>query len=264
VSLLGTEQGRISGRLEASALRNLPVPGRNLYNLLSLQPGVTGRSFGNNMYDGEPASGDRASGQRSEANYYTIDDTSVNSVSRGGTINITPSLDSVAEVRVVSHNFTAEEGRNSGAQIQVITKSGTNQFHGTLSEYFLNNTLSSRNLFETSLPVFRQHQFGASLGGPILRNQLFFFTSYEGCRRSGARATTATVETPEFRSYVARVRPNSIAAKVLTQFQPIGDPTFAFRDLGSLAPGVNVTGPPDGIPCIGTVQYVPASRRNGD
>jgi len=264
VSQLETEQGRISGRLEAADLRNLPAPGRNVYNLLSLQPGVTGRSFGNNMYDGEPAPGVRAAGQRSEANYYTIDDTSVNSVSRGGTINITPSLDSVAEVRVISHSFSAEEGRNSGAHIQVVTKSGTNSFHGTASEYFTNNTLSARNIFETSLPVFRQNQFGYSLGGPVIKNRLFFFTSYEGFRRSGARVATATVETPQFRQWVIANRPNSIAAKIFSQFAPSAEPTTNFRDLGSPARGINVNGPADGIMDVGTAQFIPDSERTGD
>lgn len=129
-SALETEQGRISGTLAAEQLKSLPAAARNVYNLLALQPGVTGRQFGSDVYEGEPAPTVRASGQRSEANYFTVDDESVNSIARGGTVNITPNIDSVAEVRVVSHNFSAENGRNSGAQVQVLTKSGTNQLHG--------------------------------------------------------------------------------------------------------------------------------------
>lgn len=264
-TLLETEQGRISGKLNEKQLRDLPAPGRNVFNLLSLQPGVTGRSFGNDMYAGEPAPGVRSSGQRSESNYYTVDDTSINSVSRGGTINMTPNLDSVAEVRVISHNYSADEGRNSGAHIQVVSKSGTNQFHGTLSEAFQNNTLSLRTIFDSNVPAFRQNQFGGTLGGPIIRNRTFFFTSYEGFRKSGARAATATVETPQFRDWVTVNRPNSIAAKMLSSFRPVGYPTFNIRDLGSPRPGVNVWSTvPDGIPDIGTVQYVPVSAHNGD
>ena len=130
-SALETEQGRISGTLAAEQLKSLPAAARNVYNLLALQPGVTGRQFGSDVYEGEPAPTVRASGQRSEANYFTVDDESVNSIARGGTVNITPNIDSVAEVRVVSHNFSAENGRNSGAQVQVLTKSGTNQLHGS-------------------------------------------------------------------------------------------------------------------------------------
>ena len=261
---LETEQGRISGTINAEQLKSLPAASRNVYNLLALQPGVTGRPFGGDVYEGEPAPTVRASGQRSEANYFTVDDASINSISRGGTVNMTPNMDSVAEVRVVSHSFSAENGRNSGAQIQISSKSGSNQFHGTASEFFQNNTLASRNVFETAVPVNRQNQFGFTFGGPIRKNRTFFFGSYEGVRRSGARAVVATIETKELRDFVARTRPNTIAAKLLSQYGSVANPTTGFRDLGSPAPGVNVIGPADGIPDIGSVTYVPNATRTGD
>lgn len=264
VTALETEKGRLSGKLESAQLKELPVAGRNVYNLLALQPGVTGRTFGSDVYSGEPAPAVRAAGQRPESNYFSVDDTSINSISRGGTVNLTPNIDSVAEVRVSPNNFSAEDGRNSGAQIQIISKSGTNQFHGSVSEYFQNNTLAARNVFETFVPVFRQHQFGYSVGGPVVKNRTFFFHSYEGLRRSGARASISTVETPEFRDFVVRTRPNSIAAKLLRDFQPSSYPTFNFRDLGSPLPGANRWGPADGIMDVGSVSFVPDSVRNGD
>lgn len=261
---LETEQGRISGTLAAEQLKSLPAAARNVYNMLALQPGVTGRQFGSDLYEGEPAPTVRASGQRSEANYFTVDDESINSISRGGTVNMTPNIDSVAEVRVVSHSFSAENGRNSGAQIQVLTKSGTNQFHGTVSEAFQNNTLASRNEFEAAVPVNRQNQFGFSLGGPVIRNRTFFFGSYEGLRRSGARATVSTVETQALHDWVMSKRPNSIAAKLLDTYKPVGYATTSLRDLGTPAPGVNVWGAADGIMDIGSVTYIPNSKRTGD
>lgn len=263
-TMLETEQGRISGTLGAEQLKSLPTAGRNVYNLLALQPGVTGRQSGSDLYEGEPSPSLRASGQRSEANYFTVDDASINSIARGGVVNMTPNLDSVAEVRVASHNFSAENGRNSGAQIQVITKSGTNLFRGTVSEAFQNNTLASRNVFEASVPVNRQNQFGFTLGGPVKRNRTFFFGSYEGVRRSGARATVSTVETQALRDWVVSRRPNSIAAKLLDTYKPVGYATTNFRDLGSPAPGVNVWGPADGIMDIGNVTFVPDAQRRGD
>ena len=263
-TILETEKGRLSGRLDSEQLRSLPAPGRNVFNLLALQPGVTGRGFGNDVYAGEPQPNMRAAGQRQESNFYSVDDTNINSISRGGTINLTPNIDSVAEIRVTPHNFSAEEGRNSGAAVQVLTKSGTNAFHGTVSEYFQNNTLSARNVFEASVPVYRQHQFGYSIGGPVVRNRTFFFHTYEGLRNSGARASVATVETEQFRDFVARTRPNTIAAKLLTQYKPIAYPTSNFRDLGTPMPGVNVWGPADGIPDVGNVTFVPVNIRNGN
>ena len=114
------------------------------------------------------------------------------------------------------------------------------------------------------MPAVRKNLYGYSLGGPVKRNRTFFFTSFEGLRQSGARATTYTVETPEFRDFVLRTRPNSIAAKLLRDFAPPLNPTFDIRDLGSPAPGARTNGPVDGIPDIGRRQLhaglVPQSR----
>ena len=120
---------------------------------------------------------------------------------------------------------------------------GTNEFRGSGSCYFTSNELSAKNVFETSVPEFSKNQFGYSLGGPIARNRLFFFTSYEGLRQTGARGSTFTVETPEFRNFIQQTRPNSIAAQLLRDFAPGVDPTSNFRDLGSPAPGANVDRP---------------------
>ena len=187
--LVETEQGRVSGRVDRTLLQEMPLSGRNLYNLLALQPGVTGRGFSasisggggaDDSFAGESAPRINASGQRDEANNFTVDDTSTNGVARGGITNLTPNTESVEEVRVVSNNFSAVDGRNPGAQIQVITKGGTNEFRGSGSYYFTGNQLSAKNVFETSVPEFSKNQFGYSLGGPIARNRLFFFTFVRG------------------------------------------------------------------------------------
>jgi hypothetical protein len=271
--LVETEQGRVSGRIDTVQLKDLPLNGRNLYNLIALQPGVVGRGLsqalgaggsGNDSFSGEAAPLVYASGQRSEANSFTLDDTSVNSAARGGITNLTPNADSVSEVRVVANNFSAVDGRNSGAQVQVISKSGGNQFHGGVSYFFTNNTLGSRNVFESGLPVYRRNQFGYNVGGPIVKNRTFFFHSYEGLRSSGTRSRGFTIETPEFRDLVLRTRPNTIAARILRDFQPAVNPTTQLRDLGSPRAGVNVIGPNDGIPDIGTAQFVPRAFRDGN
>ena len=234
-----TEQGRVSGRVDRLQLQEMPLSGRNLYNLIALQPGVTGKGVSasisggggaDDSFAGESAPRINASGQRDEANSYTVDDTSTNGVARGGITNLTPNTESVEEVRVVSNNFSAVDGRSTGAQVQVITKAGTNQFRGSGSYYFQNDQLSARNVFESSVPKFDKNQFGYSFGGPILRNQLFFFTSYEGLRQTGVRGSTFTVETPEFRNLVLQRSPNSIAAQLLRDFAPAVDPTSGFRD----------------------------------
>ena len=269
--LVETEQGRISGRIDSVELRELPLNGRNLYTLIALQPGITGTGTmgsgalgGSDSFTGQAGPQVFASGQRHDANSFTVDDTSVNSSAGGGDTNLSPNADSVEEVRIVANNFSAVEGRNSAAQVSVVTKSGSNELHGGASYYFENNSLSSRNEFEQRTPVYRRNQFGAHLGGPIVRNRTFFFFSYEGLRSSGARGAVEVVETAAFRDFVESTRPNSIAARVLKEFQPSVDPTTNLRDLGSPRPGPNTTGPPDGILDVGSANYVPDAFRNGN
>lgn len=275
-----TEQGRISGNISTQQLKELPLNGRNAYGLLATQPGVSGRGIaatfgaggGGSNNDGFAAENQPeiyASGQRVESNSYTLDDSSVNSAARGGVANLTPNPDSIAEVRVVSNNFSAVNGRSSGGQVELVTKSGTNQFHGGATYFFENNTLADRNVFESSVPVFRRNEFGYYAGGPVIRNRTFFFTSFEGLRQGGARSQIYTVETPQFRNLVVTTRPNTIAAKLLTQFAPAVDPTSNFKDLGSILPlgtpnnALAAPGPPDGIPDIGNAPFAPAAYRNG-
>jgi hypothetical protein len=267
-----TEQGRISGRVDQMQLKNLPLNGRNLFNLIALQPGIAGKGVsaalgaggsGNDPYSGEANPVAYASGQRTEANSFTVDDSSVNSAARGGITNLTPNADSVEEVRVVANNFSAVDGRNSGAQVQVITKSGTNTFHGGVSYYFQNNTLASHSEFESKVPVFRRNQFAYNVGGPVIKNQTFFFTSFEGLRQSGARGAVSTVETPQFRDWVIQTHPNSIAAKLLRDFAPLTDPSYNFNTSAG-APRAGQVGPPAGMPVLGSAGFVPDSFRNGN
>ena len=152
-TILETEEGRISGQIDAKQMRELPVPNRNVFNLLSLQPGVSGRTLTNNTAGGSSTPQINANGQRVDANSFTVDDMNANSISRGGRSEVTPNLETVAEVRVVANNFSAVQGRNMGAQVSVVTKSGTNEFHGAIWEYHRNNVLQSRNLFQSKVPV---------------------------------------------------------------------------------------------------------------
>ena len=163
---------------------------------------------------------------------------------------------------MVSNNFSATEGRSTGARVQMISKAGSNTLHGGTSYYFQNNTLSSRTVFETNgVPVFRRNQFGYFVGGPVKKNRTFFFTSYEGLRSSGARSSVITVETPAFRDWVKQALPNSIAAKILTNFPSIAVPTSNFV---SLAANPNLVSPPAGLQAYGNGTYAPESHRYGD
>ena len=140
VPLIETEQGRVSGRIDRSQLREMPLNGRNIMNLIGLQPGINGRGIslglgaaggGSDSFAGENGPQVHASGQRWEANNYTVDDTSTNGMARNGTTSLTPNAESVEEIRITANNFSAVEGRNPGAQVQVTTRAGANVFHGT-------------------------------------------------------------------------------------------------------------------------------------
>lgn len=266
-TILETEEGRISGHIESKELRELPIPNRNVFNLLSLQPGVTGRSLTTDNVGGSSTPQVNANGMRVDSNSFSVDDMNANSISRGGRSEVTPNVETVAEVRVVSNNFSAVQGRNMGTQISVVTKSGTNQFHGSLWDYHRNNKLQSRGFFNPVVPVSRRNQFGYALGGPIVHNRTFFYTTYEGLQSSGTNVATATVETPQLRDYVLQTRPDSIAAYVFGKYAPAvqGIELFNIRDLGGALPGVNrFSSTPDGIPDIGTLRYFAPTDSNSN
>src|SRR5262245_2965457 len=246
--LLETEQGRVSGRIDSQQLKELPLNGRNILNLIAIQPGIVGRGIsaglfsggGTDSFSGETQPSVFSSGQRFEGNNYTLDDTSTNGEARNGVTNIAPNSEAVEEVRVVANNFSAVDGRNPGAQIQMLTKAGTNEFHGVAAYYFVNNTLASRRIFDpATLPSIRKHLFDVAGGGPIIRNRTFFFVSYEALRQGGATSTSTTVWTPQFRDFVLQTRPSSIAAYLVKNFAPAAFPSTNIRDLGSPTKGTN-------------------------
>ena len=137
VTQVATEEGRISARIEPVKLNELPMNGRNLFSLLAFQPGVVGRGTSAtyransgaqaDSFSGETSPQTYANGQKREANVFSLDDSNTNSPYTGGS-NLTPNADSVEEVRVVSNNFSATEGRSTGARVQMISKAGSNRF----------------------------------------------------------------------------------------------------------------------------------------
>src|SRR6266481_3155744 len=271
---LETEVGHVTTQMNQATLAQLPVPNNSVFNLMVLQPGVTGRSMGVDNLTGRSTANVNFAGARTDSNSYSMDNMSVNSISRGGAAEVTPNLESVEQVAVSLSDSAASEGRNMGAHVNIVSKAGTNQFHGSGSDYFQNNTLNTRNFFDATVQPFHRNQFGYAVGGPIVRNRTFFFTSYEGIRQSGGTSSTATVETQEFVEFLKQTRPNSIATKLLTQFAPIAYPTTNFQDLGSPLPGVAACGgcaqanqwnrTADGIPDVGTVRYFRPSSSVSD
>ncbi|HXY07194.1 MAG TPA: carboxypeptidase-like regulatory domain-containing protein [Terriglobales bacterium] len=179
-----TTSTQLGAVINDRAVNQLPLNTRDTYQFLQLQPGVQGQLGNGNgslFYGSQDTGSVSVNGGRTRANNFSVN---------GGDANdqfvnlptIQPTPDSVDEFRVITNTFDAEYGRNSGSVVNVITKSGTNSFHGNVYEYFRNTVLDSTGYFDTSKPQLNQNQFGGTFGGPIIKDRSFFFGSYEGRR----------------------------------------------------------------------------------
>jgi hypothetical protein len=178
IEIVSTQVGAV---VNDKAVVELPLNTRDTYQLLQLQPGVQSQLGSDLFYGSDQPGVVSVNGGRGRSNNYTVNGGDANDqfVNLPG---VQPSPDSIEEFRVLTNTFDAEFGRNSGAVVNVVTKSGTNGFHGDVYEFFRNNVLNARGFFDTAIPDFKQNQFGGTLGGPIRKDQTFFFASYEGRR----------------------------------------------------------------------------------
>jgi hypothetical protein len=208
--LVETATSSLGEVVQAKQIVELPLNGRNVLELARLTPGVTqgvvgGFSTGANgdaeTYRGNNVGGAALSinGQRTQANNFLLDGVD-NNESLVNTINIFPSADAVQEFRVQTSVATAEFGRGGGAIINTVTRSGANRFYGSSYLFLRNDNLDARPAFFNSKSEFRRGQFGGTVGGPVWKDKLFFFASYEGLREFLPRGQdTATVPTEAFR-----------------------------------------------------------------
>jgi len=179
--VVDTTSTQLGAVMNKTAISELPLNTRDTYQLLQLQPGVQSQ-LGSNLFTGSSDPGVvSVNGGRGRANNYQVNGGDANDVF----VNlpaIQPSPDAIEEFRIITNTFDAEFGRNSGAVVNVVTKSGTNEVHGDVYEFFRNKVLNARNFFDTEKADFKQNQFGATLGGPIKKDKTFIFGSYEGRR----------------------------------------------------------------------------------
>ncbi|MFN2492282.1 MAG: TonB-dependent receptor domain-containing protein [Pyrinomonadaceae bacterium] len=298
---LETENANVRGAITEQEIQRLPQVGRDPYSLIRTAPGVLGDtarggpgnkatflpgteelggSSNTGVFQTENQVQISANGQRVSSNNFMVDGVSVNSLGLGGAAVLTPNQESVKEVSVVTSSYSAEDGRNTGAQVKVVSQNGTNDFHGSAVFNYSSPKLNSFNKYRGPTTIapsnlicqgtaFRasrcpekvdiwERKFAGSLGGPIYlprfgeggpsyfsgKNRLFFFASYEGIRRSSTTFQDLFVETPEFRDYVQRVRPGSLAARLFST------PGIAPR---IVTQGLNPGGPPNGTPINGSV-----------
>jgi len=192
------ESSKLGEIIDNRKVEDLPLNGRDFAQLARLNPGVATSGGGGGQQGGEGGvSGYSSNGQRSTSNNFLVDGVDNNEYF-GGTAAQTPSIDSIQEFEVQTNTFSAEYGRNSGSVVNLVTKSGTNQLHGSAYEFFRNDVLDARNYFNDSQfakSALRLNQFGGTFGGPIAKNKTFYFLNYEGFRRRAGITRITNVPT---------------------------------------------------------------------
>jgi hypothetical protein len=181
--VVDTSSSQLGAVVNERSSTQLPLNQRDVYQLLQLQPGVQSQLGNDTFYGSDKAGVVTVNGGRGRANNYTVNGGDGNDLF-ANLPAIEPSPDSIEEFKVISNSFDAEYGRNSGAVVNVVTKSGTNNIHGSVYEFFRNDVLNTHpfTFIESPKPAFKQNQFGGTLGGPIKKDKTFFFASYEGRR----------------------------------------------------------------------------------
>ncbi len=248
-----------------------PLMGQNAYALATFTPGMTGAAVTSNSVDNYTNAftiNINAAGLRQEQNGYMVDDAWVNEPSRGGGSTITPIPDTIQSMDIKTNDFDAQKGRDAGAVVDIYTRSGSNDFHGTVNYYFTNNTLTARTEFQKSLPTFKRNEVGGTFGGPIIKNKLFFFVAADVLRSSTVSSGSGIFETPDFLAYAKSAFPNGVGTAALTMAPPIVAPTANLETVAqyeAATPGFFA--PPAGISptlnIVGTGNYSITTPRNG-
>ena len=197
-SVINTTSAEISNLVNERAISQLPLNGRDPSSLVLLSPGTTnvlntGGGYLQSGFSFPTETGASADGGRQGSTYYLLDGVP-NVDAYLGLAAPFPNADATSEFRVISNNFDARYGFSPGAVVSIETKSGANAFHGGVFEFWRNNDLNAKNWFTGQLDSLKRHQFGGYVGGPILRDRLFFFANYQGTRSvaTGASNTTYT------------------------------------------------------------------------
>ena len=201
--LVNTSNATLGGLVSEQQMAELPLNGRNYMDLSLMQPGVTqDRDYGAGRMAGTSYS---ANGATPRSNYFTLDGAPVGTLFGRSTTSESGNamgVDGIKEYKVITSNFSAEYGMAMGSYMSMVSKNGTNQWHGDGFEYLRNSSLDARNFFDTPatsgshrLPEFQRNNFGGSIGGPIKKDKTFFFAVYEGLRQN--LGVTALLTVPQ-------------------------------------------------------------------
>jgi hypothetical protein len=226
-SLLNLENAEIGGVVAGSQVANIPLNGRNWQGLLLLAPGAVNTGNGD-------ARGIRFTGHGQDDNNYRfdgVDATGVRNQVPRDDVRLAMSLESIAEFRVRAATYTAETGGTTAAQVDIVSRSGANDFHGSFFEYLRNDKLDARSPFDPArIPPFRLNQFGASVGGRLVKDKTFFFVNYEGLAQRLGRTLSAFVPSDAFRARAAAASPQ---AQPLLDAYPRATGATAGADVGT-------------------------------
>ena len=210
--IVNTTDATIGNAFSAIQVRELPMEGRNVVGLLSLQPGVT------YIGDATDSRNGAVNGGRSDQANVTLDNVDVNDQANGTAFTsvLRAPLDSVQEFRVTTAGLNADQGRSSGAQITLMTKQGTNQFHGSVYEYHRNTVTTANDYFlkksqlnaglPNKQPKLLRNVYGASLGGPIIKDRLFIFGNFEGRHDAKESSVSRTVPSMDLRNGIVKYK----------------------------------------------------------
>ncbi len=216
VAPLDRTSAELGSVIQTSQIDSLPVNGRHWASLMLLAPGAVNTGAGTQ-------DSTRFVGRANDDNNWTfdgVDNTAVKDPTYGANVRLVVSMDAIAEFKVSSSMYSAESGGGAGGQVHLVSKSGSNSFHGGAFEYFRNSALDARTVFDgPKLPPFHLNQFGGNVGGPIIKNMLFFFANYEGLRQSQATTYNAQVPSAKLRSEVMAKSP---VLKFVLDAYPIG------------------------------------------
>ncbi len=235
-AVVDTQSSSVGTTIEQAKVDQVPLNGRNFLELTLLAPGVVPGTSGSRISDRGGAI--NVNGMRESMNSYWLD--GLDNTSTGvGQFTVAPPVDSVQEFRMETGVYEAKFGAHAGAQVNVVTKSGTNEFHGTLHEFFRNSALDATNFFEPSVPPFRRNQFGGTVGGPIDlpgvydgHDRSFFFFAFEGLRErrsffNRARVPTLAERSGDFTDLLAPdCNPQTVLLNPVLLLTGSGSPTF--------------------------------------
>src|SRR5215831_6039341 len=266
--LINTAETRNQQTLQTQELSTLPLGGRNMLSLISVAPGVSGLGLagGPGVSSGTPGSGVdnfstetavdvSANGQGTVANTWIIDGLDVTSGIRQGVLNLTPNPDVIQETAIQVNTFGSEYGRGSGLQVGLTTKSGSDEFHGLLSDYFNRQAMYAKYSLpgsDHSYSPFHSNNISAGIGGPIIpHHQFFFYFGIEALRSSVSTGNTTQIfPAPEFATFAQQTFPDTFGTMILNTYVPTNiSGTTVNKTAADVFPGTCGTGTTFNLPC---------------